>query len=329
PKPEITKAVARGDLAAVQKIVDAAADKIKTINHARKWTEHNLAYYSSEDNPSSVTEWFDVTPITTAAMRGHDEIVQYLLQQGADPTLKGCPKDDIELPNDDGSPLIDLPELHMNAFDAANKLSRKIRCCRRTVDLLLVVKPYWKKCVYSGSAAIRHKRTMFSNLPLNMGWIVDALGEVPPLKGYPIKAKNFDEGMIDSNYWKKRKREESNNQNYTTNNSSRDGLPKSENTVELFVGQGSGRQRRCFSCGELKPEQSYNKNEKKKGVEARCLSCFASNPVALDIATIICPVCKKPKLDDNGAVCQPCMSRMANESKKPPATKTEPTTFHN
>jgi hypothetical protein len=146
PKPVICKAVARGDLVSVQQIVDAAAaisseEKNRVINYARKWTEHNMAY-ESEENPQAVAEWYDVTPITLAAMRGHDAIVEFLLQQGADPTLKGCSLDDLimGLTNDENLTMVDLPELHMNAFDAANKLTNKIRCCRRTRDLLMVVK---------------------------------------------------------------------------------------------------------------------------------------------------------------------------------------------
>lgn len=46
----------------------------------------------------------------------------------------------------------------------------------------------------------------------------------------------------------------------------------------------AGQSRRCFSCGLLKPVQSYNKNEKRKGVEARCISCVATNPEVMDHA---------------------------------------------
>ena len=34
-------------------------------------------------------EWYDITPLTLAVMRGHDDIVEYLLRLGADPTLMG------------------------------------------------------------------------------------------------------------------------------------------------------------------------------------------------------------------------------------------------
>ena len=334
PRPDITKAVARGDLASVRNIVDAAAAisfdaKIKTLNCTRIWNEQHPAY-QAEDNRASIAEWFDVTPITTAAMRGHHEIVEYLLAVGADPTLKGCPYDDVEIPRDDGQPLFNIPELHMNAFEAASKLSRKIRRCRRTQDLLMVVKSYWKRSIYSGSSAARHKRTTFSNLPLNLGWIVDGLKQVPQIEAYPLKPNDFNADMIDANIWKEKRKRESDiifSQSQAQKQKVQV-LPAPQIQQQLlqaqFVGSGSGRQRRCFSCGELKPEHSYNKNEKKKGVEARCLSCFASNPHC----QIICPICKKQKLDDNGsmAICQPCMSRMASASKKPQpvAVKAEP-----
>jgi hypothetical protein len=78
--------------------------------------------------------------------------VEYLLRAGADPTLAGCPAvDDVGFgmiasadDGDDGlgppPPLEDRPDLHMDAFDAAGKLNRKIRRCRRTQDLLMAVK---------------------------------------------------------------------------------------------------------------------------------------------------------------------------------------------
>ena len=71
--------------------------------------------------------------------------------------------------------------------------------------LFAPVKPYWKRSVYSGSSAVKHKRTIFSNNPLNMEWINDALDEVPKLEAYPLKAKDFDQNMIDSNAWRQHK----------------------------------------------------------------------------------------------------------------------------
>ena len=53
-------------------------------------------------------------------------------------------------------------------------------------NCLFRVKPYWKRCVYSGSSATRHKRTIFSNMPLNMEWVLDALDQVPKLQDVSI-----------------------------------------------------------------------------------------------------------------------------------------------
>jgi hypothetical protein len=109
-------------------------------------------------NSSTEERWlYDVTPITLAAMRGHDGIVEYLLREGADPTLSGCPRYDVVvLPShagwtedDDDDEVedhrrddddINRRDLRMDAFVAASKLSRKIRRCRRTQDLLMAVK---------------------------------------------------------------------------------------------------------------------------------------------------------------------------------------------
>ncbi|KAL9183133.1 hypothetical protein ACHAXT_004920 [Thalassiosira profunda] len=323
PKPEISQAVARGDLASVRRVVDAATstdEKIKTINAARKWVEVNPAY-TCEENPAGSAVWHDVTPITIAAIRGHEDVVEYLLNQGADPTLKGCSKDDIEL---DDIPISDIPDLHMNAFDAASRLNRKIRQCRRTQDLLRMVKPYWKKCVYSGSSAARHKRTVFSSSPLNMEWIADALGQVPPLKEYPLKANDYNaDTMVDlQHYLRQRKLVEMQQQNA---NRAMAPPPAQEVPNPNLVDSGtSGRHRRCFACGELKPEHAYNKNERRRGVEARCISCVATNAGVMDIAASVCTVCKRPKFNSSNAVCQGCLGRMAGEPGKPqPAVKRE------
>ena len=94
-----------------------------------------------------------------------------------------------------------------------------------------------------------------------------------------------------------------------------------EHSIDTWVEVGQSR--RCFSCGELKPVQSYNKNEKKKGVEARCISCVATNPIALDLTT--CTVCKTLTTLSHGGdtVCQPCLDRLADSSIKPQVVKKE------
>jgi hypothetical protein len=215
--PEILRAVARGDLQSVRRIVEAASatasssseweggegregvgGRARIINVAAMWREerHGDAAGGGDDVARSASppsssgknhlnddgpagEWFDVTPVALAAMRGRDDIVEYLLRAGADPTLSGCPRDDVVAGIDE--PVGDRPDLHMDAFDAAGGLSAKIRRCRRTRDLLMAVRPFWKKVAYSGSSAARHKRERFTNAPLSIDWVLEAIGKVPKL----------------------------------------------------------------------------------------------------------------------------------------------------
>jgi hypothetical protein len=112
---------------------------------------------------------------------------------------------------------------------------------------------------------------------------------------YPLKARNFDEGVIDSAFWKKRKMDL-----LASWANARAGASSAmDDAVEEWV--EIGQPRRCFSCGELKTVQSYGKNEKRKGVEARCISCVATNPEALDLPASkpsAAASCKAPKLND-------------------------------
>ena len=55
----------------------------------------------------------------------------------ADSILSSDEKKD-SIDDENNEPLVDSPGYHMNAFDAAHFLTRKIRCCRRTEDLLRV-----------------------------------------------------------------------------------------------------------------------------------------------------------------------------------------------
>jgi len=230
-RPEISRAVARGDLPSVRRIVEAASAtassssseeeggedggrRTRIINVAARWREERhgdaggdedvtrcaspsfagMDHHPNDDNSRDHSaaqaepageEWFDVTPVTLAAMRGRDDIVEYLLRAGADPTLSGCPRDDYVAGDGGGGgwPLVvgDRPDLHIDAFDAARGLSAKIRRCRRTRDLLMAVKPFWKKVAYSGSSAARHTREKFTNAPLSIDLVLEAIGEVPKL----------------------------------------------------------------------------------------------------------------------------------------------------
>lgn len=96
PRSEICIKASTGDLIGVMKIVERASSsdeqkKAQVINHARKWTEvdYKMSGFTKE------WEWYDLTPLVMAATLGHHEIVEYLLRQGADPTLLGCPTENV------------------------------------------------------------------------------------------------------------------------------------------------------------------------------------------------------------------------------------------
>ena len=86
---ELYNASSAGDLAKVRELIsktETRKAKLELVNHARKWTE--VEYRNS--GFTKEFEWYDRTPLMAAILRGHEEIVQYLLQEGADPVLKAC-----------------------------------------------------------------------------------------------------------------------------------------------------------------------------------------------------------------------------------------------
>jgi len=96
PKDEkdsnLVTAASAGNLEAVKRIVQDCPPDLKagTLNCARKWTEvdEKMGGYDKS------WEWFGDTAIIAAARAGHVEVVQYLLMEGADPTLSSCPRCD-------------------------------------------------------------------------------------------------------------------------------------------------------------------------------------------------------------------------------------------
>ena len=152
---ELFKYASAGDLSQVKQIIEHAkavseVEKNKVLNHARRWTEvdYKMSGFTKE------YEWFDITPLAVAASKGHDGIVQYLLEEGADPTLTGCPYDDT----------------YWDAFQAA----RDTRCSA----LLEAVRPFWKRASYAGQHYNANARKKFTNAPTDCEGMLNALGAV-------------------------------------------------------------------------------------------------------------------------------------------------------
>jgi hypothetical protein len=152
PRTDLFNYASAGNLSEVKRIVEGAEkkEKNKVINYARRWTEidYKMSGFTKE------WEWFDITPLAVAAMKGHDEVVHYLLEQGADPTLSGCPSADTIL----------------DAFQAARGTS-----CEPLLD---AVKPFWEKANYSGVHYNAKSRKKFTNAPTDPNGMLNALRNV-------------------------------------------------------------------------------------------------------------------------------------------------------
>ena len=163
PRSELTKAAMAGEFAEVKSIVEAAKavsdeEKNSVINHARRWTEvdYKMSGFTKE------YEWFDITPLAYAAVAGFDNIVQYLLEEWADPTLSGCPTEDQS----------------SDAFKAASIGAQHGKGGKRCAALLEAVKPFWKEAKYAGVRYNKKSRQKFANAPTDFEGMLDALGAV-------------------------------------------------------------------------------------------------------------------------------------------------------
>ncbi|CAB9514340.1 expressed unknown protein [Seminavis robusta] len=72
-------------------------DRCRLLNHARlrsaELVVKSVSSNCSNKNMRTANHkgWYDLTPLALAAMNGHANVVEYLLRQGADPTLRGSP----------------------------------------------------------------------------------------------------------------------------------------------------------------------------------------------------------------------------------------------
>ena len=89
---KLVTAASAGHLEIVKQIIEGCQSdqKAGTLNAARKWTEvqEKMGGYDKS------WEWFGDTALIAAARACHVEVVNYLLVEGADPTLSSCPSYD-------------------------------------------------------------------------------------------------------------------------------------------------------------------------------------------------------------------------------------------
>mmetsp|Transcript_36472 Transcript_36472/g.74405 ORF Transcript_36472/g.74405 Transcript_36472/m.74405 type:complete len:851 (+) Transcript_36472:234-2786(+) len=181
PRSEMCLSAFQGDLSGVMDIVERAAaiseeGRIKVINYARRWTEVD---YRASGFTKEWT-WWDLTPVAMAAALGHHEVVQYLLEQGADPTLRGSP-------TENGS--VDALGSAKTNLDYETKQGSDVKCnnAQRCVDLISVANLFWEKASYSSPHYSTTIRAVFSNRPTNNQMLQEALQNVPDISEYPEK----------------------------------------------------------------------------------------------------------------------------------------------
>lgn len=237
PTPDMVKMAETDDLEGIISMVEAAAQ----ISHDNKLGVMNCAAKKVTTEvwreELKVFQCFGATPLIAAASKGHHDIVEYLLRNGADPTLKGCVGE----------------HKHIHAIDAANQVlgntfngrgSKKElmqKCCkpRRCVDMLTLTKYFWEDTSdsqgsYSSCGYHEAKRLSFNNAPTNMSGFIDALGTVHDISEYPENA--LDHFVLKEKYCTK---------------------PKMT----------------CSSCGSVKYTSYFARKQVEMGTTAKCMSC--------------------------------------------------------
>lgn len=103
-------------------------NKRRTLNAAQRWLELDYRCHGGINE----YEWYNWTPLATAAIQGHPQVVEYLLRQGADPTLEVCYSDNAHF---------------HGALAVAKANGHNSRC----IQMLELAAPFWKRHGHSSS----------------------------------------------------------------------------------------------------------------------------------------------------------------------------------
>jgi hypothetical protein len=203
---ELYHASKEGDLKKVKEIVRLCTGKTEEekrcmINKARRWTEvdYKMSGFTKE------YEWYDSTPLAIAANQGHSEVVQYLLEQLADPTLKGCPSDNVYLDAlgeakrglehleraldrvkhlKEGASLYGLEDFYLLENETVTQRALKVLTHKSQylacISMLDAVKPFWQKVPYSSAhyGGDDRRRAQYNNLPTDKKAMLEALAKI-------------------------------------------------------------------------------------------------------------------------------------------------------
>jgi len=167
PTPPLVCACLDGDINLVKSMLESCSDKDKPelTNKARRWTEvdYKASGFTKE------FEWYGLTPLIAAANKGLDEIVEFLLRNGADPTLDGNSDDDFY-----GDALITANRAGKRLLDSAN--------LKRCIELLEEAGKFWKRARYAHGRYTNdgRKRAGYDNKPTDLEGLIEALEKIPP-----------------------------------------------------------------------------------------------------------------------------------------------------
>ena len=159
--PAVVTAAQKGDLAKVRQLVKA---DIGVLNATQRWTEVDF----KGSGFTKEWEWHGLTPLATAARAGHPAIVRFLLDVGADPTLEGCPEDNVYL----DAYKAQAEGLKSRAQQAAGgrattATSEQSEQCGR---LLSAAAPFWSRASYASSHFSKQRSDSgWSNTPTEGG----------------------------------------------------------------------------------------------------------------------------------------------------------------
>mmetsp|Transcript_7813 Transcript_7813/g.11472 ORF Transcript_7813/g.11472 Transcript_7813/m.11472 type:complete len:207 (+) Transcript_7813:90-710(+) len=156
PISELVSCCKQGNLNEVKRVVDSFPEEMKAelINKGHRWTEvdYRMSGFTKE------YEWYGPTPLIAASTEGRDDIVEFLLREGADPTLEGCLREDY--------------------CANATKCTKDKKC----IELLNAAHRFWNRARYSGPQHQddRRKREGYGNKPTDMDGLVAALDKISP-----------------------------------------------------------------------------------------------------------------------------------------------------
>jgi hypothetical protein len=152
PQPDVVEYSARGDLQNIKDLVKdttSAKERRLVLNASRRWTEVDF----KASGFTKEYEWHDLTPVASAARRGQVEVLRYLLESGeADPTLAGCPAEDMHLDAFQAAPKRHPPSTSTGSNSAKRqKVEGPTKCSDTCAELLEAVKPFWDPASYKSS----------------------------------------------------------------------------------------------------------------------------------------------------------------------------------